>query len=410
MLDQYVLSASPSDKLGKCWVSAGFTLLALYLLILPVSGTTAFRNVFFFVLIIITGWLAIRRSIKLEMPIIWPWIIYAAIALISLTYAINVDYSLGEIKTEILYGFLAMVLGATWINNRNAFLGLIGILIIGNVILIIADVYFAYTSKNVWPVLQAAPFKIGVGKFSTYLLIVIPFIAAYIIQPQAKRYFSWGIVLLVLNIAALYFTTTRIAFICLMGQVFVVAGLLVTSKEKQKFGKKFYVILALLLAIIIDLIIKRGPNEITLIQMIERDSRWDLWVTALNDIRQRPFTGGGYGIHAFKLFHPEFAKTNGMLWHAHNTILNIGVQIGIPGILAFLALIGSVLYKLFSYIRSTDRFVGYFALAGIAAWVGFILKVQTDDFFTRDLALLFWLLSGALLQTLKNTSSNEIRQ
>jgi O-antigen ligase len=407
MLNRFLLSASPSEKLTKSWLYAGFILLALYVLILPVNGTIALRNLFFFVLFGITVCLILGKKLKLNIPLVCPWIAYATVALISLTYAINVKYSLSEIKTEILFGFMAMILGAAWINNRNALMGLIATLIAGNILLILLGFYVAYDIRNVSPVIQAAPFKIGVGKFSTYILMIMPLIAAFILQD--KKYRAWGAVLLIANIVALYFTANRLAFICLAGQISIALFMIGVIKKKIKLNAKLLILALTMLLIVVYMIVKRGPNDITLIEQLSTDARWGtggLWSKAIADIIAHPFGGTGFGIQGFKMLHPEISQNNGLLWHAHNVFLNIGVQMGIPGIITLVILIGFVLYRLWAHVRSEDRFIHTYAVAGILMTIGLFLKVQTDDFFNRDIALLFWLLTGALIQTLKNAATS----
>jgi O-antigen ligase len=274
--------------------------------------------------------------------------------------------------------------------------------------LILLDFYTAYEIRNVSPVIQAAPFKIGVGKFSTYILMIMPLIAAFIMQLKDKKYRAGGVVLLLTNIIALYFTANRLAFICVAAQIFVGLFMFGIITKKIKFNAKLLILALGLLAVIEFMIVKRGPNDITLIEQLQIDARWGtggLWSKAIADIAAHPFGGTGFGIQGFKMLHPEIFQNNGLLWHAHNVFLNIGVQMGWPGILAFFFLISSVFWKLFKYVRNESRFIQTFAVAGILMTIGLMLKVQTDDFFNRDIALLFWLLTGALIQTLNNAST-----
>ena len=78
-------------------------------------------------------------------------------------------------------------------------------------------------------------------------------------------------------------------------------------------------------------------------------------------------------------------------------VLNKGVQMGVPGMLAFSALWLALLYRLWPGRRPVGREEWVYAVAATAMVGGMVLKNMSDDFFTNDTALLFWLLCGAVM-------------
>jgi O-antigen ligase len=124
-----------------------------------------------------------------------------------------------------------------------------------------------------------------------------------------------------------------------------------------------------------------------------------LWRHSLREIAKHPFTGIGLGRHSFSLAYPEFRATHQpLLWHAHNMFLDIGLQLGLQGLLALLAIMTVLVTTLWprAALTSGDD-VRIFGAAVAVMVVGFCVRNLADDFFVKDSALLFWLLAGLAL-------------
>ncbi len=65
--------------------------------------------------------------------------------------------------------------------------------------------------------------------------------------------------------------------------------------------------------------------------------RWILTKFTLEKIKENPFQMNGFGRRSFaKKFHDFVEKYQGaMMWHAHNTFLNIALQTGLQGLILF---------------------------------------------------------------------------
>lgn len=389
-----------------------WTLLAIYIFVLPIGHTTALRNLLFFFLIMITFWLAWCGKLRLSIPMIKPWLLYAAIACISLVYAIDPWYSLGEIKTEIGYGLLAMLLGASWINTPERFSRLVWIIIASNALLIAYSFYYAFPLLVQHRHIEVGSLNIGVGKFSTYLVLVLPLIVACWLQ-LSKQQVALRVLLGILiagNIAAVYFTGNRAGLLALFVEVVCLSAILLKYCPSLRSSAKTWTAVALAVIILSTLGTKqfgnRDPAPNTSVSAaVSGDSRWAVWRHALGNIESRPFSGGGFGLDAFKLRNPGFPKNNPannpQLWHAHNTLLNIGVQTGLPGIVAFIILIVAALHRISTPLRQEREWTSsrLYSAAAVLMFAGLAAKLQTDDFFSRDIALLFWLIVGALLSS-----------
>jgi len=404
----------PDASVGMCVACASFLLVAFYVWILPVGHTTALRNILFFTLVILTLWAAWKQGLKLHLPIAWAWGLYAAVALLSLPYALDPAYSFSEIKTELGYGTLAFALGATWVRNETSLNRLVVVLLLGNAFLagytaLQATILLKEISPNTLGSLNSGP-----GAFSTYLVTVLPLGAAWALLNFRRQTVRWLLLLLVpANLAALYFTYNRAAILAIIIEMVVAVGLALyypgdTSRQRKLVLGAVAGLAALGLAALFNIqMTNRTPPQLQADRSaaVSQDGRMTvLWPAAIHNIRTSPILGGGFGRNAFKLRNPEIARLSPAFWHAHNTFLNKGVEMGLPGICAFTLLLGALAWRIWpsdKLIQDHPRTAAY-VYAGIAMVAGVIAKNLTDDFFIRDNALMFWLLAGALLGTVNS--------
>ena len=109
------------------------------------------------------------------------------------------------------------------------------------------------------------------------------------------------------------------------------------------------------------------------------DPRGDLWRFATARIAEHPWIGAGLGKWtSSEAFVVQFGDP--MLMHAHNTFLNRALETGLPGLAAFVYLLGSVVVAFLA--RRPERRSGHAAIgaAGLALVAGVVVKNLTDDF------------------------------
>jgi len=386
-------------------VCAASILMAVYLWLLPIGHTIAMRNLAFFLLIFLTLWAAWRYSLRLHLPLALPWLVYGAVALFSVTYAIDPLYSLGEVKKEVGYALLGIMLAASWVRNAPSLSRLMAMLIIGNFLMVGASLVKGLALHPFWHDPGGYPqidsLYDGVGKFSTYLVTVIPFIFAYtmLLPHHAVKRRALLYLLLGGNGLALYLTSNRMGQLALAGEIFLaVAVVAVQKRAKIKLLLAATVLLIAIGGIGARLMMERSPQH---------DPRWTVWRIAIDNIKSKPLSGGGFGRYAFTLRNPTFRRTHSQLWHAHNMILDKGVQMGLPGILAFVLLLAAAGRAMWPRrALAAHRALYGYALAGIVMTGGIFLKNMTDDFFVNDGAFLYWILTGAVIGALANERSH----
>lgn len=86
-----------------------------------------------------------------------------------------------------------------------------------------------------------------------------------------------------------------------------------------------------------------------------------------------------------------------MLWHAHNVVLNYGLSMGVPGMLALLLLIAALLREYARFWQAEDPGLRMIGACGMVLVLGVFSRNMANDMFVRDAALLFWALNGMLL-------------
>jgi len=77
---------------------------------------------------------------------------------------------------------------------------------------------------------------------------------------------------------------------------------------------------------------------------MQTDERWLTWVRVTGYIKENLMSGAGFGIRSFAFAFPDLAS-NSAFWHGHNLFLNKAVQMGIPGLVVFLFLIGAIFFQ-----------------------------------------------------------------
>lgn len=390
---------------------ASFLLLATYLAVLPLPHTIAVRHIVFFSLLLLTLWAAWRQHLPLHLPLARSVSLYAAVALVSVIYAIDPIFSLGEIKAEVGNGIIALLLAGTWVRSIEGLTRLLGVIVVSSTLLALYVMGSAIVEgRMVLSSLARVGGVSGVGNLSTYLITILPWVAAYALVPGHGSKFRYVVVFAgVIGLVALYLTSNRAGILAIMAEVVLVLVVLAMYKAvpnvKRLLGAGL-ISLILLSGLFVQNM--HGRNMAVFdgtaegMEHISVDPRWTLWERAVQNIQDHPWIGAGFGREAFELRNPDMRAVDDVYWHTHNMFLGKAVQMGIPGLLAFMTLLVAVFYTFWRPVYK-DRLGtpgSRYALAGMAMLCGVIVKNMTDDFFVHDNALLFWVLVGAAMGAL----------
>jgi O-antigen ligase len=184
--------------------------------------------------------------------------------------------------------------------------------------------------------------------------------------------------------------------------------------RQQTGHAKIRIFAMLVIAMIISSILfvqvtKQHPSDAALIPSAEsgrsqvlktfsQSERYRIWQFWTERVGERPLTGVGFGRDLPHLIFQKPAEwPNPFFAHAHNMVLNYGLQMGIPGIFVLLFLFGAMTREFWQIARLPDNNHWEIGLVGIGLIVAVFTKNMTDDLFWRTDALLFWAFAGILL-------------
>lgn len=375
---------------------------AAFLFVLPIPGTITIRLICLFVGAVL-AMLLVRREGMPDLPLKLAFLAWAIVAGLSLVYAIDPAYSLSEIKSEIVYAFLAFFLFYTQTRNAQDWYLWIGTITLGVVALSVTAIWLWATTGNA----QMPRFIYnGVGEYTTYLVTTLPFVVLLLFQLPLRTRWRWiirGAPILVL--LPVYFTTNRTVWISLSAIAITLTLLLAGRSQRPARRSAALVILALFLAASTSMFystlehrvaVSQDPTEV-LDLTVQNDPRRLLWTFSINEILAHPLSGAGYGKDSVAKVFSSLSQQNVNLSHAHNTFLNAGIQMGFPGMIVIALIFASVFRQYWQLYQSNHRVAQWIAACGIAMVMGVLTRNMTDDFFRRDTALLFWSLVGASL-------------
>ncbi len=198
------------------------------------------------------------------------------------------------------------------------------------------------------------------------LALTIPFLAAMTFargtmgdhkimgDHKGRPYVSFVICSLVISLLALALTQSR------GGILGTAVGLLAVAIWRERKFAWTLVIGAIVLAGLIA----AGYGDALLNFVLRMDaqsgtlaSRLEVWQRGLMMVQDFPFTGIGIGTYnqIAHLMYPFFiAAPDELVPHAHNQFLQVAVDLGIPGLIAYLALLVGFAFTCLRIYRSTD--------------------------------------------------------
>ncbi len=330
---------------------------------------------------------------------------WCLLATISLAWSVDPAQTRAEIKAEIVYGamtfavfFIAASDPARW---RAWWIALVA----GTVAVILVQL-----------VQDALPFMIarhamdgGPGPYSTHLVLVAPILFALASpQPWGRAHGAWPLAIaFALLGAAAWFTGNRIVWIAFAAQL--LTGALASRwlpRNAAPGSRQFARAIALAtLAIAVAFaasLIERGernyPGQPSVTSTLERDLRPRIWSVAWEKFREAPWLGHGFGREVLAdTFIPltPASDNHPQMRHAHNIFMDIALQLGIPGLAIFVALLAALAREYALLLRAPA--LAPIGIMGLALIAGFVVKNQTDDFLHRHNALVFWALNAMLL-------------
>lgn len=373
---------------------------SIYLLVLPLAHTTALRSVSFAVSALLLLW-TWRTYPAPFIPLKTPFAAWFIAGLLSLVSAVRPEFSIGEIKDEIIYGFLVfLIFFKATRSHRQLRIWLLVLCASSFLAGIFALVHFLRR----FPPYEVGMLYGGALSYAGYMATILPTFAAITILTSGKRRAGMLCLILFLLIIA-FFTTNRGVWLYVLIELVVFATFYVVYVDMQRQARKvaaaiFAVAImatvgALLWAAKNRLGLTGGPAEI-IAGTVNADLRPLLWKDSVMWIIQRPFTGAGFGTMVLGT-ELQAQQQNLHHTHAHNILLNYALQLGLLGPFVVIFLFYAVGREFWKLIQSSDRELLILGIAGISMVSGVLAAGMIEDLFGRHLGWLFWALVGMTL-------------
>jgi len=302
------------------------------------------------VVIRIAGWLG--RGARVPSPglaIAGTLALWCAWSVASLAWSVDVAYSATQLKREIGWTLLAIVTFYVAPSTPTAWRTLIGVAL-GAFAIYAALALGAAMTPSGW---DPARWHSGVGPYATHLVLIAPLLVVLLAPPpigfgSRAWTIAFGLALLALLLVSARLTDNRIVWIALAVVYASASGLAAwrwhasLARRPLRWLSPLFALLIVLGVVFADVIQERAqadfPPQTSLAQTLAEDPRLPLWDRTAQLIRERPWTGFGFGrgIVADQL---KGTLGNPMLWHAHNLFVGQILQTGAVGLALFVALL-----------------------------------------------------------------------
>jgi O-antigen ligase len=247
----------------------------------------------------------------------------------------------------------------------------------------------------------------GPGDHSCALLTLMPCVMMALWHGRqagwSARRLALGAALVLLLLASAYTTLNRTIWLGFAAQLALIGAFLLLRRRapwsiRAKVFSATFVLVTIFGTGTMILNIQAQRDAIGVARNFDRDARLELWPEVIERVAERPVTGYGFGRGLLReSLREELGAVDPFLWHAHNVFLEALLQLGVPGLLLFLLLLGAILREASRLARDADSLRAACGLALFGVVAGMVVRNTTDSLFLRQNALLFWGAVGVLL-------------
>ncbi|MBZ0295356.1 MAG: O-antigen ligase family protein [Anaerolineae bacterium] len=237
------------------------------------------------------------------------------------------------------------------------------------------------------------------NELSGALAWLLPPMAGLAVYRWAHKLPRVGVTLaFVLLFLALILGQGRMAIIGTLVALAVVIYLLVPTGKWRRIAW-----VALVAVTVFELVLIFNPAERERLEArdeISFTTRLYMWQASLEIVRDHPLTGVGMNMYRTRVVRDQYpvpGYENRVLPHTHNEMLQLGTDLGVPGLILFVALVAVVGYMTWVCWRSGDamaRAVSVSMAAGLLAH-GIFGMADAITFWDR-FAFVLWILLGIL--------------
>jgi len=345
-----------------------------------------------------------------------PVLVYLGTWVVSIIFSQHPLHSLFTLKDEWL-----LVIPFLLVNNlkdENFIRKLVNLIFLISGIVALYAIWQHYTGMDLSRHLQIDPSFISPYKkyrsigffdipltygFFAMLIGIISFCLGSFEKKTSLKTFYFTVA--VLTVTANFFTYTRST---LYAQIFAFIGYFVFFKSRNKTREILAVAGYLVIIYLIDpQILGRSLIAVKAGSLEQADIRSVIWSTSFNIFKDHPLFGIGFG--NFPEFYQRYLKVPSEIFgHAHNDFLNVAVNAGIVGFLAFIFMWVVFLKNLLRrYKEKKEGYAKALILGGVLSVVAFLLASQLQCYYTAAICnmILFFVLG--LSESIARISSGD---
>lgn len=393
------------------WACAYFALVAI-------SGHTYFRSLAFGLAAAFALWLVLGSLFSDNEPMPVPdgsllaaIVAWAGWSAASVAWSIHPAFSLAELGTEVGWGLATAATFYVAARAPAPFRAINATAVAVAAFLCVLAVQLLTAPGNAGPEVVLQRSHAGVGAFSTLLVLVVPLLPLLAApRPVGFGAGPWQLAalaaLFALLLVAARLTENRMIWVALAAG-FVVAAALAAwrwrarlARAPLRWGAVLLVLLVVLGALFVDAARERARADFNgradVARALADDPRLLLWQHTFERIRERPWTGFGFGK---SILREQLREETGhpLLLHAHNLFVSQWLQTGAVGVATLLALLAALAWRYWGFLRAPDGTLAAIGLAGLAMLAAFLVKNLTDDFMVRPTSKEFWALNACLV-------------
>ncbi len=346
-----------------------------------------------------------HSSTRLNVPLLF----YLGFTALSLVVARDIRLSCFELFL-LLQMYLVFVYVANFVRTREDVLFVVSCLLAGCLLesALMVALSFANVQSGLWGPVHirvdtqgnAGLTRVGgtVGspnEAGAYLSLVLSLAVSLLFTDVGRKYKWLAAAVLGFGGAALVFTFSRGAWISLV----LAIGFFCWSLLRRN-GASLKASIAILAVLLLAYLPFHNAVEARLLadDNGSAESRIPLMNLAFRSITDNPILG--VGSNNFSVIMDSYVTSEfrgAFLYTVHNKYLLVWSEIGIGGLLAYLAFLFGVLRKGWACWRENDNLLSTLALGFTAALIGHMVHQTVDIFHDRAITQLLWMVAGLLV-------------
>ena len=354
-------------------------LIGAFIFFRPIPHVTALEEIAFYSAVTITVFLVLLRKMEFSFksPLTFPFIIFAAWALLGIFFAINRENSLRDFYAHLLKYLAFFYIVVNVFNTEKRFQLLSWIIVLSAGALSYGGIAYVYGIKGYW--LSERFVNPAYFPYREFIYVFATLVAFNIIFEKTSL-FQRIILLLCLvgTIGATLLTQNRGAFIALSLSILF----LFINKRRD---------LVALIALLLVSILLLSPFTSRLKDMsVDKTVRIGTQLLYVEVIKDRPITGVGFGMQTYTDKRLMLEKYNSRVSDTyrqkpavatpHNTIIDIATRVGLVGLALFFWIIVVFFQMSAKTIRTgKNRFIKEWGFCLLAAFIAFLFQALFHD-------------------------------